>query len=75
MISKTEAIQLFNAFNNTFSARVEAQIRSAASSGLTSVTISYGTVPNAIAAATGAELTAAGWTVAVDTTAKTVTIS
>lgn len=75
MISKAEATNLFNAFNLGFSARVEAQIRAAAQSGNTSVVVNYGTVTDAVANAVRTELIAAGWTVAVDTTAKTVTIS
>jgi len=75
MITKTEAVVLFNNFNASFSSRVDALIRSAASSGLTSVSIPYGNVTNAVAVAVAAELTAAGWTVNNDAANKIVTIS
>lgn len=75
MITKTEAIVLFNTYNASFSRRVDAQLRAAASAGLTSAVIGYEFVTNAVAAAVAAELVAAGWTVVNDSTARTVTIS
>lgn len=77
MITKAEATVLFNAFNSqaALSERVSRQIRDAAAAGLSSVTISYGGTPNAVAQAVGTELTNAGWTVNVNTTEKTVTVS
>lgn len=75
MITRTEAVAIFQSYNRSFSDRVEAQIRSAASAGLTSIDVPYGNVTNAIAAAVAAELTAAGWTVVNNVAGKTITIS
>jgi len=75
MITKAEATVLFNTYNNSFSRRVDAQLRAAASAGLTSAVISYEFVTAPVAAAVAAELVAAGWTVVNDSTARTVTIS
>lgn len=75
MITKAEAIAIFQAYNQGFSKRVEAQIRNAAASGLTSLVISYGAVTNPVAAAVATELVASGWTVDNNVAGKTITIS
>lgn len=75
MITRAEAIILFNTYNNNFSRRVDAQLRAAASAGLTSAVIGYEFVTNAVAAAVAAELIAGGWTVVNDSVGRTVTVS
>jgi hypothetical protein len=77
MITRPEAIAIFQAYNRSFPDRVESLIRSAAAAGQTSLVINYGAqnVTDAVATTTRDQLTAAGWTAAVDTTAKTLTIS
>jgi hypothetical protein len=76
IITRVDAVSIFqNDYQRKFPDRVDAQIRAAAASGLTSLTIGYGGVSNAVAAAVATELTAGGWTVTNDSTAKTITIS
>jgi hypothetical protein len=75
MITKNDAIVLFNNYNAGFSQRVDQLIRSAASSGLTNVVISYANVTNAVANSVAAELISAGWSVVNDAPGKTITIS
>ncbi len=77
MISRTEAIAIFQDYRQKFSTRVDGAIRAAAGSGVTTLTINYGAqnVTDAIAAATVTELQAAGWTASQDTNAKTISVS
>lgn len=77
MISRNEAIAIFQAYRAAFPTRVENAIRSAASAGVTTLVINYGAqnVTDAIATSTRDDLIAAGWTSSVDTGAKTLSIS
>ena len=77
MISRTEAIAIFQDYRQKFSSRVDSAVRAAAGAGVTTLTINYGAqnVTDAIATATRDELIAAGWTATVDTNAKTLAIS
>lgn len=76
LITKAEAIAIFQDYQRKFADRVDAQIQSLAAGGQPPFVIGYGGVNNSTAQAVATELqTSGGWTVTNDNVAKTITLT
>lgn len=76
ILLKTDAQVLATAFIQNEAQRLNQYLLNLAQSGIVGGVYTYPSIiPNAQANAAGAALTAAGWTVVVDTAAKTITVT
>lgn len=76
LITKAEATALATTFKQSEAQRLNQYLTNLAQSGIVGGTYTYSSIiPDPQANAAGAALTAAGWTAAVDTVAKTITVS